>query len=708
MKRIIFLCIILFCCVDISYSQKEKDTVKYETDEIIISGTRTEQKLIDIPYPVNLIDKDDFKYSRNLGINDVLSTTPGLFLQSRYGNHDVRISIRGFGSRSNTGIRGVRMLLDGIPESEPDGQTRIEAIDFNALGSIEVVRGNASALYTNAPGGVINFISDIKFYKPFVWSFNEFGEFGMKKNSLKFGVATEKLRFMSTFTYTNYKGYREHSEEYQKIFNSVLETEVGSVSTLSVLTNFVSGAIRLPGALTLAQFEVDPNQANVTDKSRDAKRDSRKGRLAVRFNTSFGKSLNNEVEGTGYVTIKDFDRTAKTYRLFARYGVGGSFKFVNKSEIAGRDNQFSVGGDLFYQTGPIEEYDNIAGTRGALLLAVTDETITNGGVYFSNQLNIVKGKFDFLFTGRYDNVNFNVEDRLVASRNSAKSYNRFTPKFAFNYKLTPYAAIYTSFGLGFDTPAFNELDNYPFSSDEDRGALNPDLNAQNSLNFEIGTKANLLNYGSKWFTDNFVELVFYRLEIKDEIVPFIVSNTAYFRNAAKSNRNGIEFGLTTNIIGGLKWKTAYNFSDFKYDEYNAVIVDINGNFITRNYTGNIAPSVPKHYLSSDLIYNYSISQNVSAFAKFNYTYVDGMFTDDENSAKTGAYILLNSGLGLEWNISNLSVIANAGLNNITDKKYAAYININADPDRAVVNRTFYEAGAPKSFFAGINLGYTFR
>ncbi|MBN8570469.1 MAG: TonB-dependent receptor [Ignavibacteria bacterium] len=708
MKRIIFLCVILFLCVDYSFSQTEKDSVKYETDEIIISGTRTEQKLIDIPYPVNLINKDDFKYSRNLGINDVLSTTPGLFMQSRYGNHDVRISIRGFGSRSNTGIRGVRMLLDGIPESEPDGQTRIEAIDFNALGSIEVTRGNASALYTNAPGGVINFISDIKFYKPFIWSFNEFGEFGLRKNSLKFGVATDKLRFMSTFTYTNYKGYREHSEEYQKIFNSVLETEVGSVSTLSVLTNFVSGAIRLPGSLNQSQFETNPNQANASDKGRDAKRDSRKGRLAVRFNSMFGKSLNNEIEGTGYVTIKDFDRTARTYRLFARYGVGGSFKFVNKSEIAGRDNQFSVGGDLFYQTGPIEEYENIGGTRGDMLLAITDETVTNAGFYFSNQFNLVKGKLDFLFTGRYDNVNFNVDDRLLAFRDAARSYNRFTPKFALNYKLTPYAAIYTSFGLGFDTPAFNELDNYPFSSDENRGALNPDLNAQNSLNFEIGTKLNLLNSGSKWFKNNYIELVFYRLQIEDEIVPFIVSNTAYFRNAAKSNRNGIEFGLTTNIVGGLKWKTAYNFSDFKYDEYNAIIYDINGNIVTKNYSGNIAPSVPKHYLSSDLIYNYDFTRSVSAFAKFNYTYVDGMYTDDENSARTGAYILLNSGLGMEVNIANFSIIANAGLGNLTDKKYSAYININADPDKTVDKRAFYEAGAPRNFFAGINLGYTFR
>ncbi|MDP2365030.1 MAG: TonB-dependent receptor plug domain-containing protein, partial [Ignavibacteria bacterium] len=135
------------------------DSIKYQTDEVIVTGTRTNQKIIDIPYSVVRISPTQYKYDRKVSISDVLNAVPGVFMQSRYGNHDVRISIRGFGSRSNTGIRGVRILLDGIPESEPDGQTRIESIDFNSIGSIEIVKGNSSSLYTNAPGGVINFIN---------------------------------------------------------------------------------------------------------------------------------------------------------------------------------------------------------------------------------------------------------------------------------------------------------------------------------------------------------------------------------------------------------------------------------------------------------------------------------------------------------------------------------------------------------------------
>jgi iron complex outermembrane receptor protein len=120
------------------------DSLSYATDDVVVTATRVEKKIIDIPYPVIRLKNTQFKFSKKVSVDDVLENVPGLFLQSRYGNHDVRIAIRGFGSRSNTGIRGVRILLDGIPESEPDGQTRIEAIDFNSIGSIELVKGNSS------------------------------------------------------------------------------------------------------------------------------------------------------------------------------------------------------------------------------------------------------------------------------------------------------------------------------------------------------------------------------------------------------------------------------------------------------------------------------------------------------------------------------------------------------------------------------------
>ena len=114
---------------------KPADTLNIELGEVVITGTRVFKRIIDIPYSVVRINNMSYRYDKKAGADDMLSGVPGMFIQSRYGNHDVRISIRGFGSKSNSGIRGIRILLDDIPESEPDGQTRIEAIDFNSIGS---------------------------------------------------------------------------------------------------------------------------------------------------------------------------------------------------------------------------------------------------------------------------------------------------------------------------------------------------------------------------------------------------------------------------------------------------------------------------------------------------------------------------------------------------------------------------------------------
>ena len=705
MKKNIFICILVLflsvVCISDIYSQEEPIDTNYTTEEIIITGTRTLKKIIDIPYSVERIGKKEIDFVSGIGINDMFQSIPGIFTQSRYGNHDVRISIRGFGSRSNTGIRGVRILQDDIPESEPDGQTRIECIDFNALGAIEIVKGNASSLYTNAPGGVINFKSDLYFSKPFVSLHNEFGSYGLRQNGLKVGVVNEDIRFLLTYSYRNYDGYREHSQEYQHITNSVVETYLSRGTKLSVLLNSAIGMIKLPGSLNKTQYITEPNIANPSDLSRDSKRISRKGRLGIRFNTLFGKYNENEIEVTGYGAIKDFDRTAKTYRIFARYGIGGGFRYINRTDISKLRNEFSAGGDLYYQTGPITEYQNINGKKGDQLLAQTDETISNVGFYFQDQLSIIPNKLDVLLTGRYDKVLFDQKDMLLGVKSASRSFDKFTPKIALNYKFTQGIAAFTSYGLGFDTPAGNELDNYPFSSDNGDGLLNPDLQPQTSNNFEVGVKANVPNGNRKFLTNTLLDVTFYNLIINDEIIPFVVDNTVYYRNAAKTNRTGVEFGLRTEILKGLTFKTAYTFNNFMYKDYIARTIDANGTITDQVYVDNVVPSVPKHNISLNLMYEYNFSKYFRAFIKGNYTYIDKMYVNDANTENAEAYNLLNSMLGFDLSYKGISVLAHAGINNILDKKYVAFININD------ANNRYYEAGPMRNFFGTFNIGYNF-
>jgi iron complex outermembrane receptor protein len=674
------------------------DSLTYETDDVVVTATRVEKKIIDIPYSVTRLKSTNYKFARKVTIGDVLENVPGLFLQSRYGNHDVRVSIRGFGSRSNTGIRGVRILLDGIPESEPDGQTRIEAIDFNSVGSIEVVKGNSSSLYTNAPGGVINFINDLYFPYSFVTNFNEFGSFDLRRNGLKFGVRTDKYGFLGTYSYHNYMGYRPHSQDYWHIFNTVVDLLPGDDTNLQILGYFVDGLIKLPGSLTKEEFEADPYQASQREVDRDTKRITTKGRLGLRFKTDFGNSKEHGIEVTGYGTLKYFHRTSSTYRIINRYGIGNSFRYIYRSSIANLDNEFSVGGDMLYQSGPIQYHDNISGMKGDQLNALTDETISNIGFYFSDYLELYNKQLYLLLTGRYDNVYFEAIDQLLATRSNDRHFEAFTPKIALNFKLLRNIALYTSYGFSFDSPAGNELDNYPASSNPSV-LLNPDLEAQKSQNFEIGIKGNIRDPQKQFLNNILFEAAFFNSVIEDEIVPFEVFGEVYFRNAAQTTRRGLELGVHVAVLPWLNFQSSYTFSNFSYDSYDALTIDENLDTTRQNFSGNEVPSVPKHNIYFALSFTKEFKSGITGFIRGSFRHVTGMYVNDANSDKTNDYSLLNAGVGLDMIFGKFNLLITGGMNNIADIVFVGFVNINS------ANGRFYEAGEPRNFYAGINLGY---
>jgi iron complex outermembrane receptor protein len=676
------------------------DTVGNELDEVVITATRVSKRIIDIPYSVVRINNLSFRYDKKAGVNDVLPAVPGMFLQSRYGTHDVRIAIRGFGSKSNSGIRGVRILLDDIPESEPDGQTRIEAIDFNSIGRIEIVKGNSSSLYTNAPGGVVNFINEIDFNRSFLLQFNQFGSYGLRRNGLKFGVRTNKYNLLATYSYHNYDGYREHNSEYWHILNTVVETRPSPNTRLWILGYFVHGEIKLPGSLTKEEFEEDPMQADPRAVDRNSKRLSTKGRLGIRYNASFGKKLNNEIEITTYATIKYFERTSRQYRIINRNGLGLSARYVNRTNIGRSVNEFSIGGDLLFQPARTEYYDNINGTKGDQLLQLTAEKIGNTGFYISDNFEILKEKMFVLLTGRFDNVTYRLQEETLPSRSDQRDFRAFTPKLALNYKLKRWISIYTSFGWSFDSPAKNELESL-----DPEYLYNKELNAQESMNFELGIKGYLMKRDRDFFRKVLFEATLFDILIDNEIVPFEVFGDVFFRNAARTNRYGLELGSSLEVYRGFDFILSYAYSNFTYQDYAAKVisVDAEGNIIEEDedFSGNVVPSVPKHNLYLAMSYAYPFHQRVNGFIRLSYKNVSSLWVDDANSEETDAYDIINALLGLDLRFGKLNILLSGSLNNILDEVYVGFTNTNS------ADRRFYEAGEPKNYYLTVNIGYRF-
>ncbi len=708
------------------FSQQKKDSLKtesdslkeeIETEEVVVTGTRTSKKIIDIPYSVFRVDTKEFKYGRNVSAKDVLADVPGLFLQARYGN-DVRISIRGFGNRSNSGITGIRILQDGIPESDPDGETAIDAIDFTSLGGVEVVKGNLSSLYTNAPGGVINFISDISFPQNFVKQTNEIGDFGLRQDGLKLGVRSKNYRYYVSYSYRNFKGYRPHSTEYIHLVNSFYQGYLDSKTSISVLGNFAKGFIRLPGSLTKDEFDANPYQAYFQAVASDYKRISSKGRLGVRFNHLFGKDNSNEIEITGFGAIKGLDFTTTTlYNITNKYVLGSSVRYVNKSPIFKRQNEFSTGIDYFFVNGPLSSFSNLGGNKGDDLQTLHAESLGNLGYYFQDQFNLIKKKMDVLFSGRYEKLIFRNDNQLFEAQSSEKIFDKLTPKIAFNYKLTPHIALYTSYGLGFDTPTAPELENYPYSSNQGSTTLNPDIKPQTSQNFEVGIKGNLVSdeekekkgkkHKEEIFNRFYFEATFFNTILKDEIVPFIVSDVAYYRNASKTLHRGVECGIKAEAFEGLELTVNYTYTDFKYQSYLARTIDVNGNFVDASYDGNIEPAVPKHFFNFIAEYNYSLTKKLTGLALFDCDYASKMYVDDKNSESTASYFYASTLLGADYRIKNFSVLLSAGVNNIFNKVYVGFINVNANPEFQQNQRRYYEPGEPRSYYVNLNFGYAF-
>jgi iron complex outermembrane receptor protein len=706
MKTIIFFFCIFFL-VSTGYAQEreeEKDTLKYEIEELTITGTRTLKKIIDIPYSVFRVDKEELIYGKKVSAKDLLADVPGLFLQNRYGNSDLRISLRGYGTRSNSGIRGIRILQDNIPVSEADGQTVVDEIDFNALGGVEVVKGNISSLYANAPGGVINFLTDLYYPQSFIKTSNQYGKFGLKQTDERFGIKADKYRFTMSYNYRNVDGYRPHSNEYSNLVNGVFEGYIGEKATLTVLGNYVRSQLWMPGALTEEEYDTDPLQASKQAESQDLKRFTKKGRLAVRFKTFLGKNENNEFEATGFGTVKNLESNDYTsVTILNRYSAGSFLRFRNKSKILKRDNDFNIGFDYAFQSGPVTTYQNIGGHKDITIDNEIEDNVGNYGIYFYNQYSILKNKMDLYVSGRFDKFIYTRNEQLYNGYiDTERVFQQFTPKVALNYKLTPSIALYTSYGLGYDIPSADELGNYSLTSNGGRTTLNPDLNPQKSNNFEFGIKGNLINKKrTEWFRKIFFDATFFNYVIRDEIVPFIVGGISYYRNAARTNRMGVEFGFKSEPFEGVELTTNYIYTNFKYKQYDALISDLNGTITHQDYSNNVMPSYPGHILNFILSYEYELSEKINGLLQFDCDYVTKMYADDKNSVTTSPYFTSNPMAGINILLGKFNFLAFVGANNIFDKRYVGFIDINDYYGR------FFETGEPRNVYGGLNISYKF-
>lgn len=245
----------------------QPDTSEYLAPPIEVTATRSSQSWLEVPLAVNVVNRSALVGRKGLGLDDALNGFAGVLTQSRYGGGDIRLTIRGFGARgagerSNVGTsRGVRTLIDGFPETEPDGRTSFDLVDLAVAEKIEVVRSNVSTIWGNASGGVVNVITHPEITSPFLETGTTFGSFGYRKDQVRTGVSFGSGSLALSLTNGNYDGWRDHSRSARTLMNTSIVAGLDRHTSLGVYLTAATNQFRIPGPLTQAQFDANPRQA---------------------------------------------------------------------------------------------------------------------------------------------------------------------------------------------------------------------------------------------------------------------------------------------------------------------------------------------------------------------------------------------------------------------------------------------------------------
>ena len=683
--------VLLFLVVNVSLAQDPEKEVEVQEPEsphheITVTSTPFERLEVEVPVAVGSVNEDDIQRGRQqISLQESLAAIPGLFIQDQYNfAQDLRISIRGFGARASFGIRGIKIITDGIPNTLPDGQSSVDDIDLGSIRRIEVIRGPSSSLYGSAAGGVINLFTEDGPRQPFLEGRLTFGSYDFQRYQLKGGGQYKKLNYLGSLSHLTYGGYRDHSETSSTLFNTKLRFDINPTSSLTTVVSAVdSPRAQDPGALNQGEVMQDRRQAAPRALLFDAGEKVSQQKLGLVYNKSFERG--HRVVLRNYYVWRDFNNflpfgvnsngqggSVDLNRLF----LGGGADYIQEGQLFGRPNSLRIGFDIDAQRDDRRRFANELGVRGDMTTNQA-ENVTGYGLFLQDELSLHE-RIRLTFGIRYDFLQYEVDDK-IESNSADRTFGQPSPMVGLVWALVPEANVYGNVSTSFEPPTTTELAN-PFGPT----GFNPLLEPQTATNYEIGVKG-ILPARMRY------EAAVFHIRVEDEFVPFELSGSGqtFFENAGKSQRTGLETSLLFFPADGLKMSLSYTYSNFAFTEFT----DINDNV----FDGNDLPGVPDNIF----------------FARINYLHTWGLYVDWDlqyagsyygNSANTVSiepYSLSNLAVGYVGRYGNWEISLFAGIRNLFDQQYNDNVRLNASFGR------YYEPAPELNFYGGIRIRPTF-
>lgn len=673
-----------------------------------VTATRSATPIITTPLAVSKITAPELRAVSGFGVDEVLSKIPGLVAQSRYGTSDVRLMIRGYGSRgagdrSNSGTtRGVRVLIDGFPETEPDGRTTLDQLDLATAEAVEVIRSNASSLYGNAAGGVVNVITAPSSVTPVYEAQPMFGSFGLARYATRMStpIANGSGVLYANFTNTSFEGWREHSSSRRALVNGGALGRIGDRTQIGFHLTATNNLMHIPGPLTQAQVDEDPEQANPTYLTRNERRYNRIGRLGVTVQHDLDASTS--LSSMLYVNPKYLQRSERnTFRDFTRYHVGGNLLGRKAFGSGVSRHQFTLGIDEAYQDGAILFYTLSPETnRGTTMTDNKGEGANNFGAFIQDEFRVSE-RLGLLLGARYDKIAYNYRSFMPNPpvRSDSRKFSRVTPKVGVNWLLSSTQSLYANVGGGIEVPAGNETDPTPGAPP---ALLNPLLDPIRSTSIEVGSKSRP-DMGDKSFVVGY-DVALYNIDVTNEIVPY--NGGRYYLTAASAQRRGVELGLDAQTRAGFFATAAVTLSDNKYDNYvvdSAVIFPTDPTKAGKiaDYSDNKIVGLPD--MSANVEVGTTLGKNLRI--RFGVEQFGDYFANDANTVEVPSYTIFNLSADLRQPIvatSGWGIRGFISVRNLTDKQYigSAFLN----PDLVNGAPAAFEPGMPRSVIVSLSLG----
>ncbi len=661
---------------------------------------------LETPAAVSVVTGDDLRYAApQINLSENLGSVPGLQILNRQNYaQDLQLSIRGFGSRSTYGVRGIRLYVDGIPATMPDGQGQTSNIDLNSVASVEVLRGPFSALYGNASGGVIDVKTETGEAPPTIEASSYYGSFGTWRYGLKASGATGDgtqpgdVNYTVSSTRFTTHGFRDHSDARKNLANAKLGVRIDDVSTLTLLLNSVDIRANDPGGLSYSEWRDNPRQS-----PRGEQYDTRKTIRQTQAGLNYQRALStsDDLSITAYAgqreTVQYQSIPAGPQRNPTHPGgvidLSRHYQGID-SRLTHRDTLWTLPVDVTVGL----NYENMSENRKGFENFTLDNGVPLYGVKGDkrrDERNLMWNLDPYLQSSwqlsdalsldagvRYSSIWFDANDYYITAANGddsgEASYHKWLPAGALKYKVTDAWNVYLSAGRGFETPTINELS---YRSGGQNG-LNLALKPSTSDTVELGSKTRIGN--------GLFSAALFQTDTDNEIVVDASSGgRTTYKNAGKTRRQGLELSLDQQFAWDWKLKMAWTLLDATYRSNACGATDCNGNRM---------PGIARNmgYAS----FGYQPEQGWYAGADVHY--MGDIMADDENSAKAPSYTVAGLNTGYKFLYERWALDLFGRVDNLFDKGYVGSVIVNES------NGRYYEPAPGRNYGVGMSVSYRFE